>query len=78
MDSKHGDEKEKDLYIIFVMIKVIEEVEKEVEKGNYYSYTPNNINILNFNPKQLDKITIKFGVHIVNKNKDNAGLYLAP
>jgi len=30
MDSKHGDEKEKDLYTIYVMIKVIEEVEKEV------------------------------------------------
>lgn len=60
------------------MIKVIEEVEKEVEKGNYYSYTPNNITILNFNPKQLDKMTVKFRLHITNKNKDNAGIYLAP
>lgn len=49
-----------------------------MEKGNYYSYTPNNINILNFNPKQLEKMSVKFGVHIVNKNKDKGGLYLAP
>ena len=29
MDMKHGDEKEKDTYTTFVMIKIIEAVEKE-------------------------------------------------
>ena len=34
--------------------------------------------MINFNPKQLDKLTVKFGVQVVNKNHKNDGLYLAP
>lgn len=78
LETKYGEDKEKDVCVIFSMIKIIDEVEREAEKGNYNSYNLNNIYLINFNPKQLEKLSVKFGVQIVNKNKENDGLYLAP
>lgn len=77
MDIK-SDDKEKDSYKTYVMIKIIEALEAEADRGVYNSYSPNNIYIHNFNPKRLDQITIKLGAHIINKNNKNDGLYLAP
>ena len=78
IDAKHGNEKQRDMYITFVMIKVIEKIEEEVERGIFNSYTPNNIFISNFDTKNLEKLVIKFGAQITNKNNKNDGLYLSP
>ena len=78
MDVKHSDDKEKDLYTTFVMIKIIEAVELDAENGVYHSYTPANIHLHGFDPKHLDRLKVKFGNHIVNKNNKNDGLYLSP
>jgi len=60
------------------MIKVIEAVERNAENGVFNSYSPSNIHLHTFNVKQLDKLNVKFGAHIINKNNMNDGLYLAP
>jgi hypothetical protein len=60
------------------MIKIIEHVEKEAEKGVYHSYNPNNISLINFNPRQSDKFAVRFGTSIIDKKNRNDGLYLAP
>ena len=62
----------------FVMIKIIEAVEKEAENGVYNCYNPTNIFLHNFDVKHLDRLTVKFGANIVNKNSRNDGLYLSP
>lgn len=72
------EDKEKDTYTTYVMIKIIEAVEREAENGVYHSYSPNNIYLHNFNVKNLEQLTVKFGAHIINKNNKNDGLYLAP
>ncbi len=66
------------MYVTLVMIKVIEKVEEEAEKGIYNSYTPNNIYLSNFNTKHLDKLTVKFGAQITNRNSKTEGIYLSP
>lgn len=75
---KHSDEKDKDVYTTFVMIKIIEAIEKEVENAVFNSYSPSNIYLHNFDAKHLDRLNIKFGAHIINKLNRNDGLYLAP
>ena len=60
------------------MIKVIEKIEEEVERGIFNSYTPNNIFISNFDTKNLEKLVIKFGAQITNMNNKSDGLYLSP
>ena len=78
MDVKHADDKEKDVHTTFVMIKIIEAVEKNAENGIYNSYSPSNIFLHGFDPRHLDRLTVKFGNPIVNKNIKNDGLYLPP
>ena len=78
MEVKHGDDKERDVHMTFVMIKIIEAVEREAENGVYNSYNPNNIYLHNFDVKHLDRLTVKFGANIVNRNNRNDGLYLSP
>ena len=78
MEVKHGDDKERDVYMTFVMIKIIEAVEREAENGVYNSYNPNNIILHNFDVKHLDRLTVKFSTNIVNRNNRNDGLYLSP
>lgn len=78
MDAKNSDEKERDMYVTFVMIKVIEKIEEEADGGMFNSYSPSNIYLNNFNIRHLDKLTIKFGAHIINKTNKTDGLYLAP
>jgi hypothetical protein len=78
MDVKHTDDKERDVYMTFVMIKIIEAVERDAEQGVYHSYTPANIHLHGFDVKHLDRLTVKFGPHIVNRNNRNDGLYLSP
>lgn len=78
MDLKQGDEKDRDVYTTYVMIKIIEAVEREAENGVYNSYSPDNIHLLNFNVKKLDTLTVKFGAHIIDKSNNKDGLYLAP
>ena len=77
-EVKHSDEKDKDVYTTFVMIKIIEAIEKEVENAVFNSYSPSNIYLHNFDAKHLDRLNIKFGAHIINKLNRNDGLYLAP
>ena len=78
MEMKHGDDKERDGYVTFVMIKIIEEMEHEVSNGVYNSYSPSNIHLFNFDVRNLDRLTIKFGTAITNRNNRNDGLYLSP
>jgi hypothetical protein len=78
MEMRHGDDKERDVHMTFVMIKIIEAMENEVNNGVYNSYSPPNIHLFNFDVKHLDKLTVKFGTPITNKNKGNDGLYLSP
>lgn len=77
MDIKHED-KDKDVFTTFVMIKIIEAIEREAENGVYHSYNPNNIHLHNFDPRALDRLTVKFGANIVDKKNRNDGLYLSP
>ena len=46
--------------------------------GIFNSYTPSSIYLSNFNVKGLDKLVVKFGASITNKNNKLEGLYLAP
>ena len=62
----------------YVMIKIIEAMENEVSNGVYNSYSLPNIHLFNFDVRHLDKLTVKFGTPITNKNKGNDGLYLSP
>ena len=78
MEVKQADEKERDVYMTFVMIKIIEAVEKEAENGVYNCYSPSNIYLHNFDPRHLDRLYVKFGAHIINKNSRSDGLYLSP
>lgn len=78
MEIKQTDEKDSDVYTTYVMIKIIEAIEKEAENGVYHSYSPSNIYLHNFNVKKLDSLVVKFGAHIINKNNKTDGLYLAP
>ena len=78
IDAKHGNEKERDMYVTLVMIKVIEKIEEETEQGIYNSYSPSNILLSNFNIKNLDKLIVKFGNSIDNRQDRRDGLYLAP
>lgn len=79
IDAKHGDEKERDMYVTLVMIKVIEKIEENADKGIYNSYSPSNIRLTNFNTKNLDKLVIEFGPSISStKYSKNDGLYLSP
>lgn len=78
MDTKNPDQKERDICITFIMIKVIEKIEQQVQTGRFNSYSPSNIMISNFNVKNLDEITIKLGYPITNKNHKTEGLYLSP
>ncbi len=78
MEIKHGEDKDKDVYTTYVMIKIIEAIEKEAENGIYNSYAPDSIYLNNFNVKKLDTLTVKFGAHIINKNNKSDGLYLSP
>ena len=61
----------------FVMIKIIEAIEKEAENGVYNCYSPNNIYLHNFDVRNLDRLTVKFGAIITKSNKNDM-LYLAP
>ena len=56
MEVKHGDDKERDVHMTFVMIKIIEAVEREAENGVYNSYNPNNIYLHNFDVKTSGQI----------------------
>jgi hypothetical protein len=58
IDAKHGDEKERDMYVTLVMIKVIEKIEENANKEIYNIYSPNNIRLSNFNTKNLDKLIV--------------------
>jgi hypothetical protein len=78
IDAKHGDEKERDMYVTLVMIKVIEKIEGEAENDSYNSYSPSSIYLSNFNTKNLDKLTVNFGNPISNRNNRTDGLYLSP
>lgn len=53
-------------------------MEDDAANGMLHSYSPNNIYLYNFNTKNLEKLTIKFGAHITNKKNKNDGIYLAP
>jgi len=50
----------------------------EVEGGRFNSYSPNNIFLINFNVKNLEQMSIKFGYPIKDKNSKTDGLYLSP
>ena len=60
------------------MIKIIEKIKEETDVSVYHCYSPNNIYLHDFSVKHLDRLIIKFGTHIINKNNRNDGLYLAP
>jgi len=66
------------MYVTLVMIKVIEKVEEEMENGIFNSYTPNSIYLSNFNVRRLDRLIVKFGAPITNKNNKHELVYLAP
>ena len=78
IDAKHGDEKDRDMYVTLVMIKVIEKIETEVSEGIYNSYTPNNIIISNFSIKNFERIRVSFVGEIRAQHAPSEGLYLAP
>lgn len=79
IDAKHGDEKERDMYVTLVMIKVIERIEENASREIYNIYSPNNIRLSNFNTKNLDKLIVEFGPSIsFSKYSKNDGLYLSP
>lgn len=76
MDLKKADDK--DQIITLVMIKVIEKIQEEADKGIVNSYSPNNIYFTNFNPNNLDSLIVRFGAPITNRKSKTDGLYLAP
>ena len=78
MSIVNENEKERDSHTTFVMIKIIEAVERDAESGRYNSYSPSHIHLHNFDPASLDRLTVKFGTPIVNKNNQHDVLYLAP
>lgn len=76
MDIKKNEDK--DNIATLVMIKVIERIMEEAEKGMLNSYSPNNIFLSNFNPNNIDSLIVRFGAPITNRKSKNDGLYLAP
>ena len=77
IDAKHNSEKEHDMYVTMVMIKVIEQSELQANNGIYNSYTPKNIFLSNFIPKHLDRLVVKFG-NPVDINVPEQAIYLSP
>ena len=61
-----------------VMIKIIERIEEEANRGIVNCYTPSNIYLSNFNPNNLDALVVRFGSPITNKKSKYDGLYLPP
>ena len=78
IDAKHGDEKERDMYVTLVMIKVIERVEAEVSEGIYNSYSPQHIMLSNFSIRNFDRIRVTFIGEIRAQHAPEEGVYLAP
>lgn len=76
MDIKKADDK--DNIVTLVMIKVIERIQEEADKGIINSYSPSNIFLTNFNPNNLDALNVRFGAPITNRKSKTDGLYLAP
>ena len=76
MDIKKIEDK--DNIATLVMIKVIEKIQEEAEKGMLNSYSPSNIFLSNFNPNNIDALIVRFGAPITNKKSKTDGLYLAP
>ena len=76
MELKKSDDK--DQIITLVMIKVIEKIQEEADKGIINSYTPSNIFLSSFNPSNLDSLIVRFGAPITNRKSKNDGVYLSP
>ena len=76
MDIKKVEDK--DNIATLVMIKVIEKIQEEADRGMLNSYSPNNIFLSKFDPNNIDALTVKFGAPITNKKSKTDGLYLAP
>lgn len=76
MDLRKADDK--DQIITLVMIKVIEKIQEEADKGIINSYSPSNIFLSNFNPSNLDSLIVRFGAAITNRKSKTDGLYLSP
>lgn len=76
MDLRKADDK--DQIITLVMIKIIEKIQEEADKGIINSYNPANIYLSNFNPSNLDSLIVRFGAPITNRKSKTDGLYLAP
>lgn len=76
MDLKKAEDK--DTIVTLVMIKVIEKIQEEADKGIVNSYSPSNIYLSNFNPNNLDSLIVRFGAPITNRKSKTDGLYLSP
>jgi hypothetical protein len=76
MNMKKSDDKEQ--VISAVMLKVIEKVEEEANRGVIHCYNPSNIFLKNLNPRNLNALSVTFGVPITIKKSKVDGLYLAP
>lgn len=69
---------EKSNICTLVMIKIIERIEEEANRGIVNCYTPSNIYLSNFNPSNIDSLVVRFGAPITNKKGKYDGLYIAP
>jgi hypothetical protein len=69
---------EKDSISSLVMIKIIERIQEEADRGIINCYTPSNIYLSSFNPNNLDALVVRFGAPITNKKSKYDGLYLPP
>ncbi len=76
MEMKKAEDK--DSIISLVMIKVLEKIKEEAEKGIINSYNPSNIYLSNFHINNIDSLLVRFGAPITNKKSKTDGLYLAP
>ena len=78
IENKHGDERDRDMYVTLVMIKMIEKMEIEVAEGVYNSYTPENITLTNFSIHNPDRTKVRLVSEIRAQYSQEEGVYLPP
>lgn len=63
--------------IAVIIVKIIDKLQEETNRGRYMLYTPDTIHLLGYTPEHPDQVKVKLGDPI-DRGNAAARVYLSP